>query len=447
MAQYNLGENRIAASPRRNHALALTLLLDIPDLPRFDAATSTTWTLLDGAANLLRSGEGTLASAPRAERIVALAPVARLLWIETALPPVNAAKRDALLRYAIEDKLTIDPSTVHVVIVGIADGPSAEATRYVVAAIDRAWLVDALKWLRDAGLPADSLMSSATGIAVEKNQWTVTIDFQRARGFAKRADGFVYNLDIGNANEPPFGLVLALKEASEQQRAPTALTLTTLTSMTPSAPFDDGVRARWETVLGLPVTMAPAAANLAQARLQASKSANFLTAEFAPRDAFGKWLMIARPALIAVSLIAVTHIAFTLIDGWRLDRERHAIEAQMTQVFKLAFPNAQAIVDAPLQMRRNLDEMKRARGIAADTGPEALIARLTKLMQSLPGTPATVNSLTLQSGVATLDATLAGNEQRQSLQRALENMPGASIAAGESRAGSLTVRIVLRAGA
>ena len=427
--------------------MALTLLLDIPDLARLDAATPTTWTLLDGAANVLRSGDGTLQSVPRAERIIALAPVTRLLWIETALPPVTAAKRDALLRYAIEDKLTIDPSTVHVVIVGNADGPSVEAAKHVVAAIDRAWLVDALKWLREAGLPADSLISSATGIAVEKNQWTVAIDHECARGFAKRADGFVYNLDIGTAGEPPFGLALALKEAREQQRAPAALTLTTMTSMTASAPFDDVVRARWQAVLGLPVRMAPTAANLPQARLQASKSANLLTAEFAPRDALGKWLAIARPALIAVSLIAASHIAFTLIDGWRLDRERLAIETQMTQVFKSAFPAAQAIVDAPLQMRRNLDQMKRARGIAADTGPEMLIARLTQLMQSLPGTPATVNALTVYGGVATLDATLADNEQRQSLQRALEGVTGASIRSSEPKAAPLAVRIVLRAGA
>ena len=50
---------------------------------------------------------------PHADRVVAVAPVNQLLFIETALPPVSPAKRNALLRYAIEDKLTIDPSTVH----------------------------------------------------------------------------------------------------------------------------------------------------------------------------------------------------------------------------------------------------------------------------------------------------------------------------------------------
>ena len=428
--------------------MALTLLLDVPDLSRFDAATPAAWTLLDGTATVLRTGEGELATVPRAERVIALAPVARLLWIETALPPVAAAKRDALLRYAIEDKLTIDPSTVHVVIVGKQDASadSGGATQHVVAAIDRAWLIDVLTWLREAGLPANSLISSAAGIPVEPNEWTVVLDPALARGFAKRADGFVYNLDAGTGQAPPFGLNLALKEAREQHRAPTALVLRSMASVVSAAPIGDTLHAkseRWARELGLPIRISATPESLPQ-RLLSSKSANLLTGEFAPREALSKWLESARPALIAASLIAVTHVAFTLIDGWRLDRERFAIEQQMTQVFKAAFPAAKAIVDAPLQMRRNLEQMKRARGMAAEADAEMLIARLTKVVQSLPGAPATVNALTVADGVATLDITLANAEQQPPLQRLLNNLPGASLSASGLKPAPLAVRIVWR---
>ena len=458
MAQYNLGENRIIPSrtalrpfslPRYAfnafHALALTLLIDLPDLPRFDAATPAAWTLLDGAASVLRRGEGVLATVPRAERVIALAPVGRLLWIETALPPVAAAKREALLRYAIEDKLTIDPSTVHVVIVGnAADSPNA--VQHVVAAIDREWLIDVLKWLREAGLPATSLMSSAAGIAVEKNEWAVVLDLARARGFAKRADGFVYNLDAGSGQEPPFGLTIALKEARDQNRAPSALVLRSMASTENAAVINDAIRVHWESVLGLPIRTSASVEGVAQ-RLLTEKSANLLTGEFAPREALSKWLELARPALIAAVLIAATHIAFTLIDGWRLDRERLAIDAQMTQVFKTAFPAAKAIVDAPLQMKRNLEQMKRARGIAANADAEMLIARLTKLVQTLPGAPAAVNALTVTDGVATLDLTLTNADQQPPLQRAVDSLPGASLGARGAKSTPLAVRIVLRMGA
>jgi general secretion pathway protein L len=383
---------------------------------------------------------------PRTDRVIALAPVSRLLWIETALPPVAAAKREALLRYAIEDKLTIDPSTAHVVIVGKQEATdSRDAARHVVAAIERAWLIDVLAWLREAGLPANRLISSATGIAVERDEWMVVIDHAHARGFAKRADGFVYNFDAGSGQEPPFGLTLALQEARDQDRAPTALALQSITS-NETAPIREADRAHWQQLLGLPIRVSVAAAGSAQ-RVLGEKSANLLTGEFAPREALGKWAELSRPALIAATLIAVTHIAFTLIDGWRLDRERLAIEAQMTQVFKTAFTAAKAIVDAPLQMRRNLEQMKRARGMAADADAEMLIARLARLVQSLPGAPAAVNALTVTDGVATLDVTLANAEQQAPLQRAVNNLPGAALGATGVKSAPLAVRIVLRMGA
>ena len=64
--------------------MALTLLLFIPDLPRFDAATSARWTLLDAGAAVLRAGDSPLSAVPHADRVVAVAPVNQLLFIETA---------------------------------------------------------------------------------------------------------------------------------------------------------------------------------------------------------------------------------------------------------------------------------------------------------------------------------------------------------------------------
>ena len=446
MAQYNLGQNRLDASL----PLALTLLLGIPDLPRFDPATPCEWTLLDNANNILRAGEGPLATLPRADRVVALAPVGRLLFIETTLPPVAPSKRNALLRYAIEDKLTIDPSTVHAVVVGKYDAGVAAAksdsATHVVAAIDRTWLVSVLQWLAQAGLPPDSLISSAAGIPVAAGEWVVILEDQR--GFAKRADGFVYNLDLGAGRDPPFGLTLALKEAREHQRAPSVLVLQSLPSRTNSAAPDTALARQWETALGVPVTLGTRSANNLQSLLAASKSANLLTGEFAPREAMGKWLRLSQPALIALALMVTVHVVFTLIDNGRLNRERRALETEMTQAFKTAFPTAQAIIDPPLQMQRNLRQLKRERGIAADADAQMLIARLAWLMQALPGAPPSVIALTVRDSMATLDAVLATADQRAHLQRAVDRLPGAILGNHpDSPSAPRAVRITLRAGA
>ena len=414
--------------------MALTLLLNVPDLPRFDPATPAGWVLLDNANTILRAGEGPLVSIPHAERVVAVTPVGHLLFIETALPPVAPAKRNALLRYAIEDKLTIDPSTVHAVVLGKSD-----TTQHVIAAIDRTWLMNVLQWLKQAGLTPDSLVSSAAGVPVAAGEWAVVIDGQH--GFAKRADGFVYNLDIGTGSEPPFGLQLALKEAREHQQAPSALTLQ-------STSPDAVIGAQWQALLGLPVRQVASTANNIQPLLAASKSSNLLTGEFAPREAGGKWLTMMRPALIVAALMLGTHVAFTLIDNWRLNRERVALEQEMTQVFKTAFPKAQAIVDPPLQMQRNLQQLKREYGLAAETDAQLLIARLVSLLQTLPGNTPSITALAVRDGVATLDAVLTSADQQPSLQRAVDRIPGASMAnsAGADKSSPLSIRVTLRAG-
>jgi general secretion pathway protein L len=433
--------------------LSLTLLLSIPDLPRFDPATPCEWTLLDKANAVLRSGDGPLSTLPGADRVVAVAPVGRLLWIETALPPVAPSKRNALLRYAIEDKLTIDPSTVHAVVVGKYDaavaGGKSGTTMHVIAAIDRTWLIGVLQWLNQAGLAADCLIPNAAGIPVAAGEWAVVFDQQR--GFAKRADGFVYNLDIGAGREPPFGLTLALKEARAHQRAPSTLALQSMPSRNLSTPPDAALARQWESTLGVAVRLVAPTTDRVQSVLAASQSANLLTGEFAPREAMGKWIGLLKPALIALTLMVAAQVVFTVLDNWRLNRERIALEQEMTQVFKTAFPAAQAIIDPPLQMQRNLQQLKRERGLPAEADAPMLIARLAWLMQTLPGEPVSVTALTARDGMATLDAVLASAAQRVPLQQAVDRLPGAALGmpadSPSSPSPALAVRVTLRVGA
>ncbi len=419
--------------------MALTLLLFIPDLPRFDPATSACWTLLDGAAAVLRAGDSPLSAVPQADRVVAVAPVNRLLFIETALPPVSPAKRNALLRYAIEDKLTIDPSTVHAVVLG-RTGDGETAPRHVIAAIDRSWLSAALAWMTQAGFTADSLVSSASAVSVGSGEWAVVLDAQH--GFARRADGFVYNFDLGAGREPPFGLVLAVNEARNRQLPPASLVLQPGDNGT----VDASLAAEWSKALQVPVKIGAGSDNGYHALLAESRSANLLSGEFAPRAAGSTRLGMLRPALTVLALIACAQFAFTLIDNARLQRERLALDSEMARIFKQAFPAAQAIVDAPLQMRRNLAQLKLERGLATEGDARTLIAQLTLLLQGVPGSPA-VAGLQIRDGVATLDAVLDAPAQEAALQRAVNALPGAILTTQPgSKASAVRARITLKAG-
>ncbi len=83
------------------------------------------------------------------------------------------------------------------------------------------------------------------------------------------------------------------------------------------------------------------------------------------RLAHAGWNRTAKLAwALAASLVALQFGA-TVADGWRLERERRALEAEREAVFRAAFPEAKTIVDPALQMRRNLADLQRSRGRAA----------------------------------------------------------------------------------
>ena len=383
-----------------------TLFLDIPDLPCFDDATIASWTWSDNT-NAQRHGESSLSGAPRADEVIAIAPVHRLLFIETILPAVTATKRNALLRYAIEDKLTIDPATVHAVVLGMAD-----AKHHVVAAIDRGWLAAALQWLKDGGFATTRLVSSATALDAKPGEWAVMLGAQH--GFAKRADGFVHNFDCDQSTAPPFGLTLALKEAASRNLAPRTLVLQGDGDM-------ERIGRAWAEALHLHVRVANVSADARmQSLLAAAKTDNLLTGEFAPpstRATVGKLFV---PALISVFLIGATHLVFTLLDNGRLAQKQSAIEAEMTRLFKESFPAAQAIVDPTLQMTRNLEGLKRERGLAVESGARLSIAQLTEVFDKIHGTPtlrpAIIQQLSINGSNTTLDI-MVGPGEPEPMQR------------------------------
>ena len=415
----------------------LQLLLHVPDLADFDAQTSASWLLFDRQSNLLREGAGRLTTGdtPRAEYTVIVIPARRIVCIETPLPPVSAKKRDALLRYAIEDKLTIDPSTVHAVVLGPV---SAKSNTHVIVAIDRAWFTDVLRWLRDAGIESAQAVSAAALIPVAAGEWGVVLE--GAHGLACRPDGFAYSFDIekrgekGDAQassiplEPPFSLVLALKEACDHQVSPSQLTV--FADQSADAPWANA----WQQALDCPVRVVA----LPAVRMVTASAGNLLTGDFAPRSASRGWMMLFKPAIAMAAFIAVLQLGFTVVDAWRLDQRRRAIEAEMTQVFKEVFPKAQAIVDPALQMQRNLDTMKRDAGLGSADDARAALAQLTAIIKSVPNL--VPQSVTIGEGSVSAEASVPDSQQQRTLQSRTSDAPNATFAVDASNTARLTIR-------
>ena len=106
---------------------------------------------------------------------------------------------------------------------------------------------------------------------------------------------------------------------------------------------------------------------------------DLLQGDFARRRTGSSRLPRAAVALAAV--IAVLQLAFVAADAWRLQHERSGLEARREAIFRGAFPEAKVVVDPDLQMRRNLAELKRTRGIATQ---DDFLGRLSRAAQESP---------------------------------------------------------------
>jgi general secretion pathway protein L len=336
-----------------------TLLLTIPDSAPFDAETPIGWTLIE--RNATREGRDPLAQTPQADRIVGVAPVARILYLETALPPVSRTKRNALLNYAIEDKLTIDPDTVHATVLG----ESREA-EHVVAVVDKQWLTDALTWLKAGGRAPQALVCEADAIAAKPGEWVVAPG--APHGFARRDDGFVLHLDTVRPDEVPFSLGLSLNEARNKGRLPAALALAL-----PHERMGDAAAlcAAWQSALGVPVHAE--LRNGGAALALAASRANLLTGDFSPQRESTLDRAFGKPVALLLAAMVLIHLAFGAIDLARMKSERERRIVAMTAAFRDVFPDAQTVVDAPLQMQRKLAELKRERGVADVDAPRRAI--------------------------------------------------------------------------
>ena len=271
---------------------------------------------------------------PQADRIVGVAPVARILYLETALPPVSRAKRNALLNYAIEDKLTIDPDTVHATVLG----ESREA-EHVVAVVDKQWLTDVLTWLKAGGRAPQALVCEADAIAAKPGEWVVAPG--APHGFARRDDGFVLHLDTVRPDEVPFSLGLSLNEARNKGRVPSALALAL-----PQERMGDaaGLCAAWQSALGVPVHAE--LRNGGAALALAASRANLLTGDFSPQRESALDRAIGKPVALLLAAMVLIHLVFGAIDLARMKSERERRIVAMTAAFRDVFPDAQTVVDA-----------------------------------------------------------------------------------------------------
>ena len=319
-----------------------------PDWPDLEPAAPLPWCTLGARGESLASGRALAAELPQADACELVIPAELVLLTHAALPRGSRQKQRQMLPYAIEDRLVAEPDAVHVA-AGHADGDGQTA----LAAIDKAWLARVLARLAEAGLHPRSAWPEALLPELPAEAWVMV--WNGRSGFLRSGAQAGMSLDGGSVEQPPAALTLSVAQARANDTAPRHLLLR-LDAGAPTPDVD-----AWSRALGITVELGVEWAPLQRPDIP-SGGIDLLQGAFAPSSkARDLWPSLRLP-LILGGLIVLLQVGATTAEWWLLSREKQQLQAAMESSFRQAFPEARVVVDAPLQMQRNLADLRRAAG-------------------------------------------------------------------------------------
>jgi general secretion pathway protein L len=338
------------------------LVVVLPQQPASNA-TEFAYAVTNDGQHVARHGSARASALPLPTRTgsetVAVVPVDKLSWHRVDLPKgigPRSPKLRAVLEGLLEDRLLDEPETLHF---ALQPQARAEAGAWV-ATCDRAWLRDALQMLEASGRPVTRIVP----------------EFSPQPGHALYATG-----------EPDDAILIAV---TPDGVTPLPLASAAL-ALLPSLPADTtlvsepGVAAIAEQVLHhTPVLQQPAERwvraaqsdwDLAQFELSSSggaRTAKKLGALWGDVVASPQW----RPARWGALALVVFNLVALNAWAWRersaLDTKREAMRRALTQTF----PNVKVVVDAPLQMEREIAALRQATGASSGRDLESMLAAL-----------------------------------------------------------------------
>ena len=314
-----------------------------------DAPARCEWALVDAGRAPVR-GEGRLAELPRrAARVQLVLPAEEVLLTRARLPAAAKRRPGSVLAFAVEEETLGEPESNWVSWLGRAGDADA------LAVVDRQGMTRWLEAIKQTGYRNYEVHCETLMLPWTQGEWCLGWDGKE--GFLRSGEFDGAATDCGDRRSTPLSLRLALDAAAARESRPEAIAIHP--SASEAAPDLDA----WQRELGVRLRLA-APWDWASAPPHAGVKL---------MDERRLWLsspvLLARlrPAVwIAVGALAIH--GFALVADWTLlAGEQRALRRQMESRFRAAFPEAVAVVDPALQMRRKLAEARQAAG-RADSG-------------------------------------------------------------------------------
>jgi general secretion pathway protein L len=316
----------------------------------------------------------------RGGEVVAVVPVSMLSWHQVELPKgvgMGSPRLRPILEGLLEDRLLDDAARLH-----LALAPSADADGGIwVAACDRQWLASHLQALEAAQRPVGRVVP----------------EFAPSTGAMR-----LYALD-----EPGFPqLVITGQSAGGVIRIPLSASAP---EMIPAPPEDTPAEDAEVMVLAEPGVAAVAEQTLQCQVSLLTRPQRWLDAARSPWDlaqfdlissgrtrtvkrlsSIGRELLQSpgwRPARWGVAALLLAHLVGLNAWAWREQAALEATRLSLRTMLTQAFPQVRVVVDAPVQMEREVAALRQATGAASERDLETMLAAAGSALPSgrVPG--------------------------------------------------------------
>jgi general secretion pathway protein L len=387
-----------------------------------DAPVHCQWALVNDGRPVL-AGEGTLAELPRrAERIQLVLPAAQVLITRARVPRAARRRAGSVLAFAVEEKTAGEPDGNQASWLGAAGDDD------VLAVTDKAALTRWREALAGAGLRGCEVHCETLLLPRAAGEWSIA--WNGREGYVRTGELEGGATDCGDAQAPPLSLRLMLEEAKSGGTGPASLAL--YTTAPDTAPDIEA----WTRELGVAVRLAGSsdwrsAPSSAGVSLSQERQRWGAFAGSAARLKPAAWIVGAALALQAVALV---------VDWTSLANEQRALRAQMDSRFRATFPDAVAVVDPTLQMRRKLAQARHAAGQSDRSDFLPMIEQVAGATKELPA--GAVRAVSYEGGRLTIELSAADQASVRRIVARL-NQSGLSVETAAGAAGApivLTVR-------
>jgi len=354
------------------------LIFTLPLAPADKAALLDCVQSADGRS-VTRHTQATLALLPAPDRqaeVVAVVPLQMLSWHRTQLPPGSlprslkgerSKRLRSILDGLLEDQLLDDPAQLHLALQPL---PQVSLPLWL-AACDKTWLSAALALLTQAGHKVTRIVPESSPEALrEAIEVTGEVDFAWVAGL-------VGLRSPADAPATPGVLMCALSA--------TAIGL--LPTDTPVL-AEPPVAALAEQLFQRPITLQQRGERLLQAAHTPWDLSQF---EFTHAQRTPGWTALTRgwqsfihasqwrAGRWALVVLLIGNVVGLNVWAWREQSNLKAQRQKVRAVLTETFPKVAVVIDAPLQMTREIAALQRAHGSAVGTDMESILAVFSAL--------------------------------------------------------------------